>query len=370
MNVFIAWDGDHIGRQVGRASLADNVEELRRISQAIDQGNAIWKSWVELAGGSIVSFGGDEGRAEVPAEKLQELPKIRVQYSGAVGSSVSVGVGLKLSEADRALLAAKLRGGDKIVFYTSEVDQDIERAKKPQNESEKLFDEYLGKAQANEAMNDGAFQGAHKMVGPAKAVQPQEVTDPENSETAAAVDTFDAERPPESSQTHAAQDFENQFHDAAGKQKEQDDAEAAKQNSNIEQLKAQVVQVLQQVKGQQQVLEQIRQQAPDVYNSVMGMAQAMVALARELVSGDEEQPMQKSEDEEDGEPQADLFKDALPSTGRHPLKLPVGATIEGQQKFKVQHQDGTTSWKSAKAGIIQSQDPTGHGTSAREPGAR
>ncbi len=70
MLIYIAWDGDHIGRQVGRASRNDDVEGLRRISQAIDQGDNIWRSWVESPGGSLISMGGDEGRAEVAADHI------------------------------------------------------------------------------------------------------------------------------------------------------------------------------------------------------------------------------------------------------------------------------------------------------------
>src|SRR4051812_25425641 len=101
MKVIIAWDGDHIGREVGRASLNDDVDGLRRISQNIERGNKIWESWVVMNGGTVVSAGGDEGRAEILAEKLGELPNIQKQYAGTVESTVSVGVGTKLSEADK-----------------------------------------------------------------------------------------------------------------------------------------------------------------------------------------------------------------------------------------------------------------------------
>ena len=104
MKVFVSFDGDHIGRMVGRASLADKPEEVSRIAQAIDRGNAIWRSWAESHGGQVINIGGDEGRLCVEADHLQELPKIRDQYSEAVGSTVSVGVGTKLSEADKSLM--------------------------------------------------------------------------------------------------------------------------------------------------------------------------------------------------------------------------------------------------------------------------
>jgi hypothetical protein len=163
MLIFVAWDGDHIGRQVGRASRNDDVEGLRRISQAIDQGNNIWRSWVESTGGSLISCGGDEGRAEVAADRIGELPAIREQYAGKVGSTVSVGVGMKLSEAEKALIAAKLKGEDQIVFFSNECDELIEKARRAgeKTEESKIADEYLGKS--NGLLRAAAFR--HKNTG-------------------------------------------------------------------------------------------------------------------------------------------------------------------------------------------------------------
>jgi hypothetical protein len=46
----------------------------------------------------------------------------------------------------------------------------------------------------------------------------------------------------------------------------------------------------------------------------------------------------------------------------------VGSTLD--QKVKVQHQDGTSGWREVSAGEIRSQDPAGHPTSSRSPGAK
>lgn len=148
VNVYVAWDGDHIGRRVGRLSLADDEEGLRRVSRDIERGNALLSAWVAEVGGSVISAGGDEGRARVPADALEALEVARRRYEQVVGAPASVGVGVRLSQADRALLAAKLRGGDRVVFHTDEVTRELEEAeKKGRTEESKLFDEYLGKAE-------------------------------------------------------------------------------------------------------------------------------------------------------------------------------------------------------------------------------
>lgn len=148
MQVYVSFDGDHIGRVVGQARLSDDVEQVRRTSQAIDHGNDIWRSFALSAGGSVVDLGGDEGAIEIPADKLEDLPRIREQYQTAVEASVSVGVGMKLSESAKALLAAKLQGGDKIVFYSPVVEEILKEAeaKKP-DETEKIVDAYLNKGE-------------------------------------------------------------------------------------------------------------------------------------------------------------------------------------------------------------------------------
>lgn len=311
MNVFIAWDGDHIGRQVGRASLADDAEGLRRISQSIDLGNAVWKSWVESHGGSIVSMGGDEGRAEIPADYLDELPKIRDQYAGAVGSSVSVGIGNKLSEADRALVAAKLRGGDRIEFYTDEVNKLVEeaRAKGEQTEEQKIADEYLTvgeiqkkfeltghyspKSDANvvydmsiidmvkaaPAMHPGAFAGPQRP----SAATVDKPTPIQGDHSAAAVAAAEQEASGVSPElTHAGRDFASEFHDAARSQEREDTEHEAAKTKNLDDVKKKIVVALTMLKQQAPAMEQVKQAMPDAYQAMMALAQAVIQLSQQL----------------------------------------------------------------------------------------
>jgi hypothetical protein len=167
IKVYIAFDGDKIGRKVGQASLNDKPDELRRLSQAIDKGNEIWKAWALAAGGSAISLGGDEGRLEIPASKLEDLPKIRQEYMMAVGSSVSVGIGQKLSEAEKSLVVAKIRGGNQVVLYTPEVEQEMEKnlAPKPDSEVDKLAQAYM----KSERMRKSEPLPAARMPEPPKA---------------------------------------------------------------------------------------------------------------------------------------------------------------------------------------------------------
>jgi len=123
--LYLCWDGDHVAADVRLIELQDDPDRLRQLFQRIDKGNLIVRAWVEGVGGSIISMSGCSGSAEVQAERVAELPKIRLQYSEAMEAPFSVGVGSKLSEAQKALTLVKLRGGDQILLYTPDVDKEI-----------------------------------------------------------------------------------------------------------------------------------------------------------------------------------------------------------------------------------------------------
>ena len=56
MLVYVTWDGDKIGRMVGRARLADDVAEVRRVDRAINAGNELWRSYALKHGGSVIEI--------------------------------------------------------------------------------------------------------------------------------------------------------------------------------------------------------------------------------------------------------------------------------------------------------------------------
>lgn len=144
MMVYVSFDGDGIGNLVGRASLRDDEAEIRRIANSIDRAGKDFASWAISVGGEVISTGGDEGRLKVPAEAIPGLPAQREKYKNLTGHSVSVGIGMRLSEADRALLVAKIRGKDRIVMWQPEMAQELEEvARRHQSEESKVREAYL-----------------------------------------------------------------------------------------------------------------------------------------------------------------------------------------------------------------------------------
>lgn len=313
--VYISFDGDHIGRKVGQASLSDDPNEIRRISQAIEHGNEIWRSWAITVGGDVISLGGDEGRICVGADRLEDLKALQDRYAYAVDATVSVGVGLKLSEADKALLSSKLNGGARITFYTPEIEKELDEVKsKHSNEEDKIFDEYLDKSEGTSM--------EHPLAG-----QFQQIVDEQEA-------------------------------------MEEGKRQAAHQNDGLASMKAQVVSILQAVRANATELEGLKGEAPHLYESIQSLVQALIVMGRQLnpqPAPPAGQPMAKSEA-------------PAPKAKHFVMHYPIGFLLSpgpGTQnarhggRIKVAHTDGKTSWVAVRSGMVMGVD--GAPASSRNP---
>ena len=302
MFVYISGDADGAGQLVGRARLADDEEALRKLSRSLDDGNELFQKWAESKGGSLVEAGGDEFCCEVDAQHLGDLPALKEQYEQLVQATLSIGVGMKISESSKALLAVKLTGKNAIRFYDDDCQEILDKAtQKP--ESDKISEEYLApiakafkQAVAHGtmggqavAMNHGAFGGHHKHRAIALLKQPEDQSEEQGIyNLLSSADAAKSAAPPE--MTHAAADFEKQMHSAAQAGESQDQKDQVTHQAHHETIKTRIVDVLQVLKTQAPVLEQLKTKAPDTYMSIMGLTQIVIQLAQQL------SPMAKSED--------------------------------------------------------------------------
>lgn len=234
----------------------------------------------------MVSAGGDEGMLEIPADKLSEVPGIASQYHDLVGATVSVGVGLRLSLASKALLVAKSRGGDQILLWDDQMQAEVDAlTASPKTEADKLNDEYLAKG-GGEAPKDKHTGFAGHSTGSKKFG-----TQGDHDETKVASKVADAApaatEPPTVAPTAVPnEDFEEQLHGLALGQGIKDQQDDASQATNIEQVKQQVAQTLLNLRSQMPMLAQIKQAAPETYAAIIGLVQGVIALGRQVTSGD------------------------------------------------------------------------------------
>jgi hypothetical protein len=412
MDVFCCWDGDKIGRRVGRAVLADDVGEVRRVDQAINAGNELWRSLAVNVGGSVIEVGGDEGRIVIDASRLSDMPAVAEQYAETVGATVSVGVGTKLSDSAKALVVAKLRGGDKIVIWDDEMQPEYEAATKPKTEQEKISDEYLQKDEKPKRAEETGHSavGAHSSNKVGENHGPNagfEILHKPGFTTVKPSDEPAPAAPPPSLDPTAAPagpslgsssgSPEDDLHAAAQDQGAQDLQGQYQSLMDQDQLKKMVTDCLTKVRKQLPAISKLQQTSPDAYKSILGLVQGVILMGKALTGG--EQDPQQPQGDPDPQYVQDMGKNEMQSTppanGEMGMaessqndvedvddasllkddSIPDGTVVN--QKMKVRHSDGSASWKSMESGMIASQDagsgPFGansHPTSSREPSAR
>lgn len=317
MELFLSFSVDLLSQEFTRATLEDDADKLRRMNQAMERGNKIWESWVLSFGCSVVTLGFGVGILQVAADRLSEVSRIRDEAASAYGEDVSVGIGQRISEAEKALKAAKLSGGDKIVLYDDQVEETLAEADKRSNtediigkilnKNEELIYSQLMKglpaqvsaqgpyspgseasissSMSSPAMQQGSGAGMAGAAGPAHPAAPMGEAS-EHSQGEAMANMMENDNPPPAEGTHSAHEAdEDSLHQVAeGQEKEDKEKDDAEQegDSHIAAIKQQVVKVLEQVKAQAQILEEIKKQAPEVYKTIMGMVQAVILMAREM----------------------------------------------------------------------------------------
>lgn len=325
INVYISGKADHQGREMARATSANEPERLRQLSEVLDSGLDIWRGWAKTQSGEMLTSHGDEFRLRIPAEALKELPQIKAQYADAIKATVSLGVGAKLTESDRALQVAQKQGGDKIKLYDPSVEEALQGLELSKNDYKSAAFKYGDRVYPTGSIHDigelpveiqdspleegyvdssGTFvprplkkadePEPNSPAGGGGIVPPQE---PSNEPAA----------PPEGEQGQAGppppQDMHQAFGQMATQQGQKDDAEQQQQQGEEQQqasgndLKQQIVGVLKVLKSRAQELEAIQQQDPELYKSLVGMVQSMIAMARDQFasSSPKAEPVQKAE---------------------------------------------------------------------------
>jgi hypothetical protein len=523
--VYLSGKADAPPKELQASDMSDDFERRQRFSQNLESGQDGWKSWALANGGMAFPVGPEGFKIRIPADKLVDVPDMREKYAELVGTTISIGVGSKMVEADRALEAAQKEGGDCIKLYDLSVEDELQKAEPmlhpafKHNGTGQVYhmpvfhdvdelERQVGSPVELEHFTDGFAdkhgnfynrqQAAH-LVAPAPdqaadaglnperlesqayklraeqglvktdaspevapesavaygdtapvqlpppqvhqrrmvalhsraygggiigATQPKlsrpsapAMQDDEHSENEA-LDNFIASEPVPSAphgndiNRYAQERLKYMFDSLATKQAQTDEAtkQEADKNQEKDSFKKRVASILAVFKKRAPELEQLQEQDPELYQTLVGMIQAMIQMAKEA---DGPEPVQKSEGLSAGHPESefdqevvergiaeeirehgvseeearrlvedhlvedphyyDLDKVALNpgKTGIHQVNYPVGsqkdASAEGNRdvgKIKIDDPTtGHTKWRSVRAGIVR--DENGNPTSSR-----
>lgn len=395
MKVYVAWSVDHLEGLTAAALMSDNVEELRRISGDIRRASENLKAWAMATGGSPILDLNLLGVVQVPPDKMPELPEIAQRFRDISEGSISVGVGMSLSESYVAMKHSQKGGGDRISLYDPSMEEHDEPA--PQDPAAAL--QSLGKAdgQNQQQPEDPTSQVAGYADSPSDfGLDDSQIyadSQPQQSEP---------QEPPAVSASAPATSASMDSGGAPAAQPQQPQ-DGQQQEGEQEDPRTVVVQALQKIKQQAPVLEQMKASNPEAFEAVKSVVAAMILMAQGMAAEADDDKggyVQKSEpsdlveyleadghEHEWGKDEAggyclkcgsdqktiELAKAGLPMPDATPKRIvhpwPVGTVKEG--KVKVAHVDPATNaqtgtgWKEVRAGMVTA--PDGHPTSSRNP---
>jgi len=307
MKVYVATDGDSIGTQVGRAGLANDEEGMRRISDGIHVANGLITAFVLEHDGTMITSGGDESNFSISGEKLSLLPNLREQWAEAAGATLSIGVGQQISQAGMALMGAKLRGKDQIVFYTPDLEKEVQEVmgkeqspeeklkesyfkaegqkmaaykpiKKAQGQSElKLLDQLLGDEQDTLAPTPSSPDLKGRMDAAAGQAPPAPANNQMQPPPPTAMPPQGTEPPPPA----PGQEGQAQM---PGQEAEGDPG----QSETKEMLKQIMGEALEAIKSQSKNVEALKESDPKTYEAITALVEATTQMAEVILGGEEE----------------------------------------------------------------------------------
>ena len=147
--VIISYKADKSSEILSDVMLQNDIKKLNEYSEQIKLGNGLIQKWLESKEGTFYSSNGDSGNFGIYSSNVPDLEDLRQKYAFATNSTLSMGIGKTLSQADRALTVAKYQGANKIVEYDKPIQQIIDkiihRIKNGESdfEEKKLFDKYV-----------------------------------------------------------------------------------------------------------------------------------------------------------------------------------------------------------------------------------
>ena len=275
-DLYISWSST-ANQEVETAAKMDEPEMARRASSNIDNANMFIESWVLSSLGEMISVTGERGQAKIPSDHLDELADLSERYEKATDSNIAFGVGFEIHESDIALKVAETRHTEpSIVLYSEGVAEEARELEESKNDDiGPIAPDEEGALEGGAPERDGEEGELMKWEAPGQA-RPGEASKIEQGRKSYRTLLPSPPSPASSLSPPSATGQPTQ----------------SSAISESDQLRQAVASVLQDVKTNMGAIQQLQQTDPSAFQSVMGLVQAFVAVARQAFG----EPIQKGED--------------------------------------------------------------------------
>jgi len=144
--VYVGLDGDETGKKVEEALLTDDPDIAQKVSQGIQDAHKEIRDTVKRINGKVVFDGGDNMLLYMPFEK-EVLQSFIDTYQQHTGNTCTVGVGKRPIEAHYSLVYGKNTGKAKVVVYSEEIKEELDKIREEQKDLEQVKEKLKYKAQ-------------------------------------------------------------------------------------------------------------------------------------------------------------------------------------------------------------------------------
>jgi GTP cyclohydrolase III len=125
MTLYIAVDGDDVGRRLETYVVNNQVNDLENYARTFQEAiNWLIQNLADSFAARVIFSGGDNFliETEVRNNLLDIVEELRIEFATKANSSVSIGIGEDPRRAFLALKLAKAKGKDRVVVF-SEIDK-------------------------------------------------------------------------------------------------------------------------------------------------------------------------------------------------------------------------------------------------------
>lgn len=121
MVLFVSISDDLAAEKLANVKMTNSPQELASMNQSLSAGNQAICNWAVQNNGQVLQNSG-EMVVSIQASALPTLKEAKRSYENLTGNRVSIGIGTSTLDAAKAMEVARIRGGDRVIFYTEECD--------------------------------------------------------------------------------------------------------------------------------------------------------------------------------------------------------------------------------------------------------